>query len=110
MTISIHSTRNPDLWIKPYFGYGTLAGRVAKADGSLLRSVSITVKGADITRYTWTYAGDENISDPEWQENFTLGDLPEGWYTVTTHSDKRGYSEEIYIRPGRTSWLEFIFE
>lgn len=104
------STRNPDLWLKPYYGYGTLAGRVVNANGSMLREIGITVHGPDATRYTWTYAGDENIPDDEWQENFTLGDLPEGWYTITTRSDKRSYSEEVYIRSGRTSWLEFIFD
>lgn len=104
------STRNPDLWIKPYYGYGTLAGRVIAPDGTYYREVALTIKGADATRYTWTYAGDENISDDAWQENFTYGDLPEGWYTVTTRSDKRTYSEEIFIRAGRTAWLEFIFD
>jgi murein DD-endopeptidase MepM/ murein hydrolase activator NlpD len=105
-----HSTRNPDLWIKPYFGYGTLAGRVVTPDGSMLPNVSITVRGADAVRYTWTYAGSENIPDPEWHENFTLGDLPEGWYTITTRSSKKSFSEEVYIRAGRTSFLEMVFE
>ncbi len=104
------STRNPDLWIKPYWGYGTLAGRVLRADGAMLREVALTIKGDDATRYAWTYAGDENISDDAWGENFTYGDLPEGWYTVTTRSSKRTHSEEVYVRAGRTSWLEFIFE
>jgi len=104
------STRNPDLWIKPYYGYGTLAGRVINAQGAMLPEVAITVRGIDIPRYTWTYAGTENISDPEWGENFTLGDLPEGWYTVTTRSDRRTYSTEVYVRAGRTAWIEFIFD
>lgn len=104
------STRNPDLWIRPYYGYGTLAGRVALLDGSLLREVALTVKGADMVRYTWTYAGSENISDEAWQENFTLGDLPEGWYTITTRSSRRTYSVDIYIQPNRTTWLELVFD
>lgn len=104
------STRNPDLWIRPYFGFGTLAGRVIDASGAMLRNVSLTIKSADIVRYTWTYAGSENIPDPEWNENFTLGDLPEGWYTVTTRSSRRTYSQEVYIAAGRSSWLEFQFD
>jgi murein DD-endopeptidase MepM/ murein hydrolase activator NlpD len=104
------STRNPDLWIKPYFGYGALAGRVMDAAGNLLREVALTVRGADAVRYTWSYAGDENVPDAAWGENFTLGDLPEGWYTVTTRSNQRGYSAEIYVEAGRTSWLEFKFD
>ncbi|HEC22533.1 MAG TPA: hypothetical protein ENI95_06420 [Chloroflexi bacterium] len=104
------STRNPDLWIKPYYGYGTLAGRVVDSSGAYLPEVGITVRGPDMTRYTWTYAGSENVPDAEWGENFTLGDLPEGWYTVTTRSASRTYTEEIYVRAGRTAWVEFVFE
>jgi murein DD-endopeptidase MepM/ murein hydrolase activator NlpD len=100
------STRNPDLWIRPWGGYGTLAGRVVNAGGSMLKEVAITVKGIDATRYTWSYAGDENISDENWNENFTLGDLPEGWYTVTTRGGSKIFSQEIYIRSGHTTWLD----
>jgi murein DD-endopeptidase MepM/ murein hydrolase activator NlpD len=104
------STRNPDLWIKPYYGYGTLAGRVVDAAGNYLPEAALTVTGPDMTRYTWTYAGSENISDDEWGENFTLGDLPEGWYMISTRSDRRTYTEEFYVRAGRTSWVEFVFD
>ncbi len=104
------STRNPDLWIKPYYGYGTLAGRIVNANGAMLRQVAITVRGADMTRYTWTYAGAENTSDSAWQENFTLGDLPEGWYTVSARSERKTYRAEVYIRSGRTAWLEWVFD
>jgi hypothetical protein len=104
------STRNPDLWIKPYYGYGTLAGRVVNAEGAMLPEVAITVRGADMTRYTWTYAGAENIPDSQWNENLTLGDLPEGWYTVTTRSERHTYTAEVYVRNGRTTWVEFVFD
>jgi murein DD-endopeptidase MepM/ murein hydrolase activator NlpD len=104
------STRNPDLWIRPYPGYGTLAGRVIDSHGIPLREVALTVHGVDMTRYTWTYAGDENIPDAQWKENFALGDLPEGWYTVTTRSGPRTYSADVYIANGYTTWLEFAFD
>ncbi len=104
------STRNPDLWIRPYPGYGTLAGRVLDGSGAYLREVALTIHGIDMTRYTWTYAGDENIADDQWKENFTLGDLPEGWYTVTTRSGSRTYSNDVYIANGYTTWLELVFD
>jgi murein DD-endopeptidase MepM/ murein hydrolase activator NlpD len=104
------STRNPDLWIRPYPGYGTLAGRVVDKGGSLLREVALTVHGIDMTRYTWSYAGDENISDSQWRENYTLGDLPEGWYTVTTRSGSHTYSADVYIENGHTTWLEIVLD
>ena len=104
------ATRNPDLWIKPYPGYGTLAGRVVSSSGVYLREVALTVHGVDMTRYTWSYAGDENIPDEQWKENFTLGDLPEGWYTVTTRSSGHGFSADVYIENGRTTWLEIVLD
>lgn len=104
------STRNLDLWIKPYWGYGTLAGRVVDSAGNYFREVGLTIKGAEGVYYTWSYAGDENHPDEFWGENFTYGDLPEGWYTVTTRSSKRTYSFEVYIQPDRTTWLEIVFD
>lgn len=104
------STRNPDLWIRPYGGYGTLAGRILSADGVPLREVSISIRGEDMPRYTWTYAGDENIADGEAQENFTYGDLPEGWYTVSASSGRRTYQQRVYIQAGRTSLIEIVFD
>jgi len=106
----VNSTRNPDLWLKPYVGFGTLAGRVVDTNGALLPNVSLTVKSDRSTRYTWTYAGSENNPDDEWGENFTYGDLPEGWYTITTRSDKRLFEEQVYIHAGETAWLELVFE
>ncbi len=103
------STRNPDLWIRPYYGYGTLAGRIIDASGAMLREVSITLRGDDMTRYTWTYAGDENVPDEDIQENFTYGDLPEGWYEVVTSSATgRVYRTQVYVEAGKTAWVEFI--
>lgn len=104
------STRNPDLWISPYYGFGTLVGRVVDGDGVPQSNVSLTVVGEGYTRYTWTYAGAENQSDETWSENFTYGDLPEGLYTITTRSSTRAYTREIYIEAGQSNWLEIIFE
>jgi len=102
------STRNPDLWIRPYGGYGTVAGKVVDGSGSYLRQVALTFHGIDMIRYTWSYAGDENIPDEEWKENFSMGDLPAGWYTVTTRSSTKGYSVDVYVHPGHTTWLNLV--
>jgi murein DD-endopeptidase MepM/ murein hydrolase activator NlpD len=102
------STRNPDLWIRPFGGFGTVAGRVVDAGGGYLRDVALTFHGADIARYTWSYAGDENIPDEQWKENFTLGDLPAGWYTVTTRSSTQTYSVDVFVHSGHTTWLNLV--
>lgn len=106
------STRNPDLWIKPYYGYGTLAGRVVDSSGALLPNVSLIIRSdGGSVRYTATYAGSENIPDEAWGENFTYGDLPEGWYEVSAQSARgRIYRARVYVHAGQTAWVEFVFE
>ncbi len=105
------STRNPDLWIKPYYGYGTLAGRVVDSNGMLLPNISIIIRSEGSVRYTYTYAGSENIPDETWGENFTYGDLPEGWYEISTQSPRgKIYRARIYVHAGQTAWVEFVFE
>lgn len=105
------STRNPDLWIKPYYGFGTLAGRIVGADGALLPDVSLIIRSENAVRYTSTYAGAENIPDEAWGENFTYGDLPEGWYEVSAQSETgKIYRGRVYVYAGRTAWVELIFE
>lgn len=107
-TSYITSTRNPDLWIKPYGGYGTLAGRVVGESGQYLPGVSLTIRTEGWVRYTWTYSGAENIPDEGWGENFTYGDLPAGIYSVTFSANGKSYREQVEIRKGATSWLEFV--
>mgnify|MGYP003901130115 FL=1 len=104
------STRNPDLWIMPYPGYGTLAGRITGPDGVPLPDVAIHIAGEDMPRYGSTYAEGDVHPDDELGENFTYGDLPQGWYDVSVNSGRKIYRERVYIEAGRTSWLEIQFE
>lgn len=104
------STRNPDLWIRPYGGYGTVVGKVVDGAGNYLRQVALTFHGTDTTRYTWSYAGDENIPDEEWKENYSMGDLPAGWYTVTTRSATKTYSIDVYVFAGHTTVLNLTLQ
>ena len=53
------ATRNPDLWVFPYFGFGTLAGRVTDSAGNILNDVTLSVINENgVTRYTFSYADD----------------------------------------------------
>lgn len=107
---SFYHTRNPELWLRPYRGYGTLAGSVTNAEGRRLRGVILLVRGVtyeDITRETYTYGSDRVPGDPNWDENFTLGDLPAGDYEVII-SDGFGnarFRETVTIRAGDITWL-----
>jgi murein DD-endopeptidase MepM/ murein hydrolase activator NlpD len=105
---SFAATRNPDLWIRPYFNYGTLAGRVTDSAGRLLYDVTLMIEAPGMTtRYAFSYAGTTVNPDSVFGENFTLGDLPAGYYTVTVSENGRiRFRETIYLYPNRTTWLE----
>lgn len=99
-------TRNPELWIRPFGGFGTLAGRVTDSAGNILYDVSMTIQSQNITRYAFSYAGTEVNGDSVFGENFTLGDLPADWYTVTVGEGGRvRFRQLIYVYPNRTTWL-----
>jgi murein DD-endopeptidase MepM/ murein hydrolase activator NlpD len=103
---SFDATRNPELWIRPYPRYGTLVGRVTDADGNILNQVTLTVESDQITRYTYSYADNSVNPDTVFGENFTLGDLPAAYYTVTVSDNGRiRFQRLIYVYPNRTTWL-----
>ncbi|MBL8145464.1 MAG: peptidoglycan DD-metalloendopeptidase family protein, partial [Anaerolineae bacterium] len=104
-----HATRNPDLWIFPYFGFGTLAGRIADSAGNLLRDATLTVVSDTATRYTFSYAGEPANSDSLFGENWTLGDLPEGYYTVrVSESGRVRFEQQVYVFPSKTTWVDVV--
>jgi murein DD-endopeptidase MepM/ murein hydrolase activator NlpD len=104
---NFHSTRNPELWIFPYRGYGTLTGRVTDANGTLLYNAPLQVKSTDITRYAFTYADDSVNSDPVFGENFVLGDLPANYYEVTvTDNGRLRFQKLIYVYANRSTWID----
>lgn len=100
------STRNPELWIRPYPGFGTLAGHVTDAAGNRLYEVTLTVESTDILRYAFSYASDSVNSDPIIGENFVLGDLPANYYVVTVGERGRvRFRETVYVYPNRTTFI-----
>ncbi len=104
---SFDATRNPELWLFPYQGFGTLAGRVTDANGAPLYQATLQVKSVKITRYAFTYADDSVHGDDTFNENFTLGDLPANYYDVTVRADNRlRFQKLIYVYPNRTTWID----
>jgi murein DD-endopeptidase MepM/ murein hydrolase activator NlpD len=103
------NTRNPELFIKPYRGFGTLVGSLIN-DSTLgtTQGVTILLRNSSFSRETYTYGGDRVNSSPIWGENFTLGDIPEGTYDVIV-SDRNGRvydREEVTITAGQSTWVE----
>ncbi|MEO1441186.1 MAG: peptidoglycan DD-metalloendopeptidase family protein [Chloroflexota bacterium] len=108
---SFDATFNPDLWILPFRGFGTLAGTVTDATGSPLPDVTIQVDPANgqggLSRFAYSYAGDSVNSDPDFGENYTLGDLPANYYEITVRANgRRLFQEVVYVYPNRTTRLD----
>lgn len=104
---SFDATRNPELWLRPFPQLGTLAGRVTDAEGQPVYGATLTVASGAISRYAFSYGDDSVNGDPAFGENFTLGDLPADYYTVTvTDSGRVRYQRLIYVYPNRTTWLD----
>lgn len=101
------ATRNPELWIRPYPTFGTLAGRTLDAAGNRLYEVTIRAQSARITRYAFSYAGDEVNPDSVFGEHYTLGDLPADYYEISVTANGRvRYRQVVYVYPNRTTWLD----
>ncbi len=93
---------NPELWLAPEGGRGSLTGRIATPGGVLLRHLNvilIALEGGDgAAYYLQTYA-ESGLSAAEWGENFALWNLPAGRYRVEFIAGGL-HRQEIVIRPG----------
>ena len=81
-----YNTRNPELWIAPYAGWGVLVGRLEDSRGRPIPSSFVDVynsRGRKIETL-YTYGPRVAFPDETWQENFAMSDLPAGVYTLRT--------------------------
>jgi biotin carboxyl carrier protein len=105
-------TVNPALWLAPYAGWGTLAGRVTTSRGSLLYNAILTIAPADSSseldeaRILTTYAGSQGRADELWNENFVIPDLPAGNYRLSVQAGGEVIRATVAIRSGVTTFLK----
>lgn len=107
------STRNPSLWIYPFDGYGTIAGRILWGDRSLVYEAPVSADRIDAPspyRATTTYAIGEMNADDHWGENFVLDDIQAGYYVVTVQQGERKFTQEVWVYPGQTAFVEIVLE
>jgi murein DD-endopeptidase MepM/ murein hydrolase activator NlpD len=101
------STVNPELWYRPLEGRGTLAGLLMTRDGEPVHTEAKLVLRRDgqYLYEVFTYPAEQVNSDPEWGENFGIGDLQPGNWTVEVFYRGVLYTSEFQITAGRTTWL-----
>jgi murein DD-endopeptidase MepM/ murein hydrolase activator NlpD len=102
--------QNPENWLAPREGHGTLAGSIRDKDGLPLPVVRFALKSLDdpsITYYFTTYEEPGLAANSPFGENFAFGDLPAGQYELSFVL----YSLETHaveIRAGERTILDLI--
>jgi murein DD-endopeptidase MepM/ murein hydrolase activator NlpD len=104
-----HDTRNPELWLRPMSGRGTIAGRLLDSHGQLIPQHPITFYNQETPDQRYqdltTYPSGEVNADEGWKENFVLGDVPIGDYLVKTYVNGHLYTAETSVREGETRFV-----
>jgi murein DD-endopeptidase MepM/ murein hydrolase activator NlpD len=107
---SYEATRNPELWLRPFPGRGTIAGRLLWPDGSYVYEASLLIRRADdptlfVNRSVSTYADDSVNPDDIWRENLTTPDLEAGPYEIIFRHPELNFviRELVWVYPGETS-------
>ena len=101
-------TRNPELWLKPRDGTGTLAGRLVGTQGKYVHEHRISLyRGEQLIRQTTTYADSVVNSDEGWGENFCFWELSPGRYTVRAHLTTETHLGSAEVVAGRTTLVTF---
>lgn len=104
-------TYNPTLWIVPYYGHGTIVGQLVDRNGDFVDDVFVTARslttGEVYTTSTYSFDGTINQvnSDPNWRENFVLGDIPQGRYEVIASYESQRVSEVVQVFEGATAFV-----
>ncbi len=79
-------SRNPELWLQPHAGSGTLAGNISDTNGGKMPIIAIQIRALDVvhpTQYITTYEEAARSGQPPFNENFAIGELPAGSYEIT---------------------------
>lgn len=101
-------TANPDLWLRPLPGYGTLAGELVSSDGQPVPDVRLVLyRSGNTTPYRAfaSYPPGKVGADPAWGENLCTGDVPVGAWTLQVWHQGTVTTREVTIRDGETSWV-----
>jgi murein DD-endopeptidase MepM/ murein hydrolase activator NlpD len=107
-----NNTRNPALWLAPFEGWGSLAGRFMDNQGRIIHGALVTVRPIDVdsevavpVRHQLTYAPVGINSDDNWNENFAFSDLPAGEYNIEFRTAGRLYERSVTVKPEITNFI-----
>ena len=109
-TNTFFATYNPELWMAPPQGWGVLVGRITDEKGETLNQYLVEVRPLPSEvplRKVLTYAQGAANSDPYYQENLVLGDLPAGIYKVLMNYKDKDVQFFAEVYPGQVTYFTF---
>jgi murein DD-endopeptidase MepM/ murein hydrolase activator NlpD len=103
------ATRNPELWLVPPIGWGIIAGRMMDTVNQPIydQPLIITDPVNQQNWFAWSYGKTAVNSDPYYQENLVIGDLPAGKYLLRTAFGGMNFSTPIEVYPGVVNYFSF---
>jgi murein DD-endopeptidase MepM/ murein hydrolase activator NlpD len=107
---TFYNTFNPELWTAPPQGWGVLVGRLMDEKKKLLNQLKVEVRPMPYelpVRTVRTYGIGAVNSDPYYQENLVLSDLPAGIYKITLQYNDKEQQTWVEIFPGQVSYFTF---
>ncbi|MGZ8901657.1 MAG: M23 family metallopeptidase, partial [Limisphaerales bacterium] len=110
---TFYRTYNPELWMAPPQGWGVLVGRLTDDKENMLYQFPIDVRPMPSEvplRKVITYAKGPVNSDPYYQENLVLSDLPAGLYKIAFEYEEKRHQFWVEIYPGQVSYFTFSAE
>ena len=113
---TFYHTRNPLIWLESVPERTTLIGRLVSPSGFPWQGVPIIAvpRSNDVEqRRSWTYLGDPDgiaVPDEHYAENFVIGDMEPGDYTLFTTVQGVDYNIPISIWPDQVNTIEIVTE
>jgi len=111
-TNGYYFTRNPELWIAPYSGWGVLAGRLETVGGNPVDAASIDIYDSANTLVHTIYTYGPRIVRPDdaWKENFVISDLPAGGYSLVasiraSDTETDTVTGQVNVIAGQTNYV-----
>ncbi len=106
---SFQDTYNPELWMAPPEGRGVLAARITDSHNVTLEQLDVYVRNTQSgqTHLVRTYGGDPANSDPYYDENMVIGDLPADLYKITFQYKDKDEQVWVNVYPGQVAYFSF---
>jgi hypothetical protein len=104
-------TTNPELWVQPLPGTGTVAGQVLDSAGQPIPQARVYgLRKIEPRETPYSFAetyGNRNHPHPLYGEHFAVGDVPPGNYVLGVTIGGKKELRRIRVEAGKLTWVEF---